>query len=119
MNQENRQKVLDYCAEYDTYPLYFNEYESSKDEFNPEKYMGQNIKIKGKVMWVTDNKDFTMTVGDYTVMNDLVEVNSKNEYGNIYEDSVVVVYGTVCKSVDLFTIADAFVCNSWFDLVQQ
>lgn len=38
MNQENRQKVLDYCSQHDTYPLYFYEYESDKEEFNPEKY---------------------------------------------------------------------------------
>lgn len=38
MNQENRQKVLEYCSNYDIYPLYFHRYISPKDEFNPEKY---------------------------------------------------------------------------------
>lgn len=38
MNKENRQKVLDYLIECDCSPLYFNGYESPKDEFNPDKY---------------------------------------------------------------------------------
>lgn len=38
MNQENRQKVLNYLAEQNTCPLYFNNYESNKEEFDPTKY---------------------------------------------------------------------------------
>jgi hypothetical protein len=43
MNQVNRQKVLSYCAECDTYPLYFNGYVSSKDEFDPAKFSVEDM----------------------------------------------------------------------------
>lgn len=38
MNEINRQKVLEYISQCDCSPLYFNKYESPKDEFNPDKY---------------------------------------------------------------------------------
>jgi hypothetical protein len=43
MNETNRQKVLDYLSTVSTSPLYFHNYKSTKEEFDPSKFTVEDM----------------------------------------------------------------------------
>lgn len=102
MNQTNRDKVLDYLNENETAPLYYDGYESPKNEFNPNKFTVKEMVLRAMALccdydsYNSDTKEYETCEGKHRSAIDLWR-HIKYYYPEIEIFDVIMAIKEICN----------------------